>query len=64
MKKKVQQDKDLDLYTSLPLLCAYLGYKHVKETEHYLRFAEEYHGKRTGQNLRLLSFSCEESSES
>ena len=51
------QEKGFDLYTSLPLLCAYLGHKHVKETEYYLHFVEEYHGRCVGQNCRLQPFS-------
>lgn len=38
------QAKGFDLYTSLPLLSAYLGHKHVTETEYYLRLVNEYHG--------------------
>ncbi len=37
------QEKGYDLYTSLPLLSAYLGHKHITETEYYLRLTEEYH---------------------
>lgn len=37
------QTKGFDLYTSLSLLSAYLGHKHVTETEYYLRLVEEYH---------------------
>lgn len=32
--------KGFDLYTSLPLLVAYLGHKCISETEYYLRFVE------------------------
>lgn len=38
------QAKGFDLYTSLPLLSAYLGHKHATETEYYLRLVDEYHG--------------------
>lgn len=34
------QEKGFDLYTSLPLLSTYLGHRHLRETEHYLRLAE------------------------
>ncbi len=37
------QAKGFDLYTSLPLLSAYLGHKHVTETEYYLHLVDEYH---------------------
>ena len=33
--------KGFDLYTSLPLLVAYLGHKSISETEYYLRLVEQ-----------------------
>lgn len=35
------QEKGFDTYTSLPLLSAYLGHKHIRETEYYLRLVED-----------------------
>lgn len=57
------QEKGFDLYTSLPLLCAYLGHKHVKETEYYLHFVEEYHGSVLEKTAACCPFPCEEGSE-
>lgn len=37
------QEKGLDTYASLPLLSAYLGHKHIRETEYYLRLVEDRH---------------------
>lgn len=54
------QEKGFDLYTSLPLLCTYLGHKHVKETEHYLHFVEEYHGSVLNKTAAYCPFPCEE----
>ena len=34
------QQKGFDLYTSLPLLSTYLGHRHIRETEYYLRLVE------------------------
>lgn len=34
------QEKGFDLYTSLPLLSTYLGHRHIRETEYYLRLVE------------------------
>lgn len=36
------EKKGMDLYTSLPLLSAYLGHKHITETEYYLRMMEDH----------------------
>lgn len=44
--------KGFDLYTSLPLLSVYLGHKHIKETECYLRLADEYHSSMLDQAAR------------
>ena len=33
-------DKGYDLYTSLPLLCKYLGHKSIIETEYYIRLTQ------------------------
>ena len=57
------QEKGFDLYTSLPLLCAYLGHKHVKETEYYLHFVEEYHGNMLEKTAACCPFPCEEDGE-
>lgn len=38
------QEKGFDLYTSLPLLSTYLGHRHIRETEHYLRLVENRQG--------------------
>lgn len=35
------QEKGFDTYASLPLLSAYLGHKHIRETEYYLRLVED-----------------------
>lgn len=35
------QEKGFDLYTSIPLLSTYLGHRHVRETEYYLRLVED-----------------------
>lgn len=35
------QEKGFDTYTSLPLLSTYLGHKHIRETEYYLRLVED-----------------------
>ena len=37
------QEKGFDLYTSIPLLSTYLGHKHIRETEYYLRLVENRH---------------------
>lgn len=58
------QEKGFDLYTSLPLLCAYLGHKHVKETEYYLHFVEEYHGSVLDKTAACSPFPYEEGCES
>lgn len=58
------REKGFDLYTSLPLLSAYLGHKHVKETEYYLHFVEEYHGNILSQTAACCPFPCEEGGES
>ncbi len=34
------QEKGFDTYTSIPLLSTYLGHKHIRETEYYIRLAE------------------------
>lgn len=34
------QEKGFDLYASLPLLSTYLGHRHIRETEYYLRLVE------------------------
>ncbi len=34
------QEKGFDTYVSLPLLSTYLGHKHIRETEYYLRLVE------------------------
>lgn len=54
------QEKGFDLYTSLPLLCVYLGHKHVKETEYYLHFVEEYHRSVLDKTAACCPFPCEE----
>lgn len=36
------QEKGFDLYTSLPMLSAYLGHKRLTETEYYLRLLEDH----------------------
>lgn len=43
------QEKGFDLYTSLPLLSTYLGHRHIRETEHYLRLVEDRQGAVTGK---------------
>jgi integrase len=34
-------EKGYDLYTSLPILCKYLGHKSIIETEHYIRLTKD-----------------------
>jgi integrase len=36
-------EKGYDLYTSLPLLCKYLGHKSILETEYYLRLTQSHY---------------------
>lgn len=38
---KQMESKKFDLYTSLPILCVYLGHKSIVETEYYLRLVQD-----------------------
>lgn len=38
---KQMEEKGFDLYTSLPILAAYLGHKNIAETEYYLRLVKD-----------------------
>ncbi len=37
------EKKGMDIYTTLPLLAKYLGHKHIRDTEYYLRFLDEHY---------------------
>ena len=43
VKKIKKMDRDgLDLYTTLPILCKFLGHKNIEATEYYLLLAKDY----------------------
>lgn len=39
------EKKGFDLYASLPLLSVYLGHKHIRDTEYYLRMVDAHYGE-------------------
>jgi len=41
-------EKGYDLYTSLPILCKYLGHKSIVETEYYIRLTQDRYFQLTG----------------
>lgn len=47
-----------DLYTTLPILCKYLGHKNIEATEHYLMLAKDYFINVTDKEEKYYKDSC------